>query len=433
IPSIALVCCFNITPNRAKESFRINSPTAVRFVYTAIYSLYAILGLFVAFYLRRLPNRRRFKTLICIYWILITCTIVEGFYFGIMLSKLKSKLVSYCDTRVLHNGSKNYTRIVEEPASAGPNPSTCHRNQALFVVVFYVLGPGGWLLLHIGWILTVVLYSKALRKCHPPTKDTLNPSQSKDHSGFTSRYHAYQLSNQGFIDSDPMSTTRSLTDLGQAQGQQGKDVVNMGVISTVSSQNNPHLPLENAISIGQQQQQKCDGETDDILQKSCAGFQRAINGLRFNFKRTIPSDQFNSQTSLSNKLQLIDSDDNDDDRSSTGNHTLDLERGRSRTRTRGTESSITTSGTPATVVDIPADGRGWWLRQLEGRKRGEFCPCMSKAEYPSWSSEQCWCGKERSTGHSQSSITSSSRSGPLPRSPSPVLQRPLPSPKAHIR
>ncbi|KAG0033110.1 hypothetical protein BGZ81_009325 [Podila clonocystis] len=367
IPSLALVLCFNIAD--LQSSIRINSPTAVKIVYTIIYAFYACLGLFVALYLARVPEFRRFKALIFLYWILITCTIIEGIYFGIMLSKLKSKLVSYCDD---HTAPANRGGLPGTGTDSGKviipstvKPITCRRNQGLFVSVFYVLGPGGWLILHISWILVVVLYSKALRRRYPSAGDEDATKVLPYHNNHLSQYQ------------DPASK--------QGQGQQGnRDGCDLQT-----------HPFQEAAY-----QQGGDKAT---LQRPPAGA-RASSVLRNPFKMNSTDASVQRRTS---DLQHIDS--NDESENSDDEEVEEvLARGRQPSRKHGSTSTVSTG---AAGGEIPADGKGWWLRQIEGKKRGEFCPCMNASELRVAENEACWCGKERRESHARLSAVSGSASG----------------------
>ncbi|KAG0096289.1 hypothetical protein BGZ93_004755 [Podila epicladia] len=384
-----------------QSSIRINSPAAVKIVYTIIYTFYACIGLFVALYLARVPEFRRFKALIYLYWILITCTIVEGIYFGIMLSKLKSKLVSYCDDRTApaNRGSLPGTGAdsgkVIMPIAA--SPITCHRNQALFVSVFYVLGPGGWLILHISWILVVVLYSKALRRRYPSAGDEDTTKVLPYHNSHSSQYQD-PASKQGVVrPSSPMSgawNTIHRTFSSQSQLNSGKDnrATEMGVISGV----HPYQthPFQEATY-----QQGKDMAT---LQRPLASA-RTSSVLRNPFKRGSSDASAQGQT---NDLHHIDSD-NESENSDDEEDEEVLARGRQQNRKDGSTSTVATG----VASEIPADGKGWWLRQMEGKKRGEFCPCMNTSELRVPDNETCWCGKERRESHARLSVASGSASG----------------------
>ncbi|KAF9998360.1 hypothetical protein BGZ65_006132, partial [Modicella reniformis] len=178
IPSVVLVLGFNIA--NIQRLIRFHAPVHVRIVYTAIYSVYALLGLGAGVGLRRLTIKRRLTALIMLYWILITATIVEGVYFGVVMSKQKNKLVSYCDdggnpgsggTTIPASASTNSTII---PVSGTGNPTTviCRKTHML-IGAFYILGPGGWIILHSAWILIIILYSKALRRQYPANNELL--------------------------------------------------------------------------------------------------------------------------------------------------------------------------------------------------------------------------------------------------------------------
>ncbi|KAF9335628.1 hypothetical protein BG006_011053 [Podila minutissima] len=398
-----------------QSSIRINSPAAVKIVYTIVYAFYACISLFIALYLARVPEFRRFKALIFLYWILITCTIVEGIYFGIMISKLKSKLVSYCDDRTAPAnrggppGTETDSGNVIMPTTT--KPITCHRNQALFVSVFYVLGPGGWLILHISWILVVVLYSKALRRRYPSAGDEDTTKVLPYHNSHLSQYQD-PASKQGFVrPSSPMSgawNTIHRTFSSHSQLNSGKDnrATEMGVIPGVH-------PYQTHPSQEATYQQGGDKVT---LQRPSASA-RTSSVLRSPFKRGSTDALAQGQTS---DLQHIDSDDESESSDDEGDEE-GLARGRHQSRTDGSTSTVSTG----VAGEIPADGKGWWLRQMEGKKRGEFCPCMNTSELRVTKNEACWCGKERHESHARLSVASGSASGSGSGSrPSPSFSAP---------
>ncbi|KAG0339140.1 hypothetical protein BG000_002777, partial [Podila horticola] len=397
IPSLALVLCFNVAD--LQSSIRINSPASVKIVYTIIYAFYACLGLFVALYLARVSDFRRFKALIFLYWILITCTIVEGIYFGIMISKLKSKLVSYCDdhTPVNRGGPGTETDPSKVIMPNGVKPITCHRNQGLFVSVFYILGPGGWLLLHISWILVVVLYSKALRRRYPTAEDEDTTKVLPYYNNHLSRYQD-PAAEQGFIrPSSPMSGAWSniyRTFSSHSQLNPGKDnkATEMDVISGVHPYQT-HPFQEAAYQQG--------GDKATLQRPSVSA--RASSVLRNPFKRG--SADISAQKA--GGLQHIDSDD-ESENSDEDEDEETLARGRQQSQKHGSTSTVSTGVAGA---EIPADGKGWWLRQIEGKKRGEFCPCMNASELRVAENEGCWCGKERRESHARLSVASGSASG----------------------
>ncbi|KAG0251107.1 hypothetical protein BG011_007832 [Mortierella polycephala] len=104
-------------------------------------------------------------------------TIIEGIYFGIMVSKLKSKLVSYCSNDPipgpalpLMNGRILGLYPAIETKGTTNITRDCGKSHTL-VGALYILIPGGWIVLHSAWVLTVVLYSKALRRQMPADEE----------------------------------------------------------------------------------------------------------------------------------------------------------------------------------------------------------------------------------------------------------------------
>ncbi|KAI1318677.1 hypothetical protein EDD11_005970 [Mortierella claussenii] len=190
IPSVALVLCFNVV--NIRNIIQFNSPVQVKDFYTAIYTFYTLVGLGVGLLaLRRIHLARRLQALIFLYWLLITVTIIEGVYFGIMMSKQKSKLVSYCEDGTIPSptpsssiaaGSHNSTTPTYEVTTTAKDVHlavVCRKTKAL-IGVFYILGPGGWIVLHSAWILIVVLYSKALRRQQPVDEEKAMAKTASD-------------------------------------------------------------------------------------------------------------------------------------------------------------------------------------------------------------------------------------------------------------
>lgn len=317
-----------------------------------------------------------------------------------MLSKLKSKLVSYCDdhtpvsTGGMSGSGTEHSKVVMPGAV---KPITCSRNQGLFVSVFYVLGPGGWLILHISWILVVVLYSKALRRRYPEDEATkVLPYHNND-----APLYQDPAPKQGYIrpNSPPMgawnSIHRTFSSHSQIHAGKGKDT-EMGVMGVHPYQTHPFqdAPYQ-------------QGGDKGTLRSSGA---RASSALRNPFK--LGSTDLATQQRRASDLKHIDSDsesceNSDDDGSDDDDDQDALARGRQQSRKHGSTSTVSTG----MGGEIPADGKGWWLRQIEGKKRGEFCPCMNASELRVAENEACWCGKERRESHARLSVASGSASG----------------------
>ncbi|KAK3811319.1 MAG: hypothetical protein J3Q66DRAFT_372972 [Benniella sp.] len=356
IPSLALVLSFNVANVQKFVQFR--SPSHVRIVYTIIYSLYLLLGIGTGVALRRLSINRRLQTLIWLYWILITATVVEGVYFGIMMSKQKNKLVSYCEdppTMPTVPGTNNNT--ISKSHTAAPNAAVCHRMHAL-IGVFYIVGPGGWLILHCGWILIVVLYSKALRRQHPVDDELV---MVKGATGATAK-HAF---GDFWRRRDAESKGKTIHEMELTTG-------------TYTSQQHPF------------QRASPSGESNPRL------------GAMF-------------RNMKSNSLQHIGVSEGkevgqDEDRYGSDPDDMDA------TKKPG-QSGGSIHDSMASRTDVPADGKGWWIRQIEGKRRGEICPCTRGLQGPN-AQESCWCGKERLACHTRSlRAESSSGAGPSGSSP----------------
>ncbi|KAF8947039.1 hypothetical protein BGZ47_010477 [Haplosporangium gracile] len=429
VPSVALVLGLNIANLQGVIKF--NTPVQAKVFYSVIYSLYALIGLAIGLGLNRLANaNRRLRILIILYWILIATTIIEGIYFGIIIAKNKVKFITNCvDGPLVTGGTPSGTLSpVVIGAGSGTNGTVsaaggegggksgrgvnCHKTGAMIGAI-YTAGPGGWVILHIIWILMVVLYAKALRRHyaadeeHGSVKMTpFTPAAGPGHGHDSDR----SFNKSGFHRSITKQQKYHLEDT-QKKGAGGIEPVS----GLHSHQNHPF-------------------QLDNSSHRSSSG------GLGTMFRNTRPW-----SSSSNNSLTVQDPTSNNNNNNSNSSvdkdqamHVIDEDdmtpkkkRGRSRTPRRQGQNS-NTNNTPAgehesddsssgdddngnnnvnrltrlgisstdnslsSRMDIPADGKGWWIRQIEGKRRGEICPCtLDPREFEVGELGPCWCGKER--------------------------------------
>ncbi|KAF9207868.1 hypothetical protein BGZ49_010352 [Haplosporangium sp. Z 27] len=360
IPGIALVICFNVANFQGLIKF--NSPAKIKIFYTVIYSLYALLGVIIGVTFRKLTVNQRLKSLIILYWVLIVTTIIEGIYFGIIIAEQKSKLIGFCDdgggstedsssiipttTTTNSTSSDSLDSVIRmTQAEIDRRYEICHGMRAL-IGVFYVLGPGGWIILHIAWILIVVLYSKVLRD-----------QSSLDEEMAVVRLNSRSIpSMRVLILDNPKKSISS--------NHKDRSTQQRGLIDESQDPGNHRYSLP-----------------DRPMSRTELDQSRAEN----NPLRSIDSDDISS---IDQHRYLSDSDDDKDE-----DH---LDQGRSKSRS----SSVFLDESMSSRADIPLDGKGWWIRQIEGKRRGEICPCALPSKR-SHEIEPCWCGKERSIRYSQ--------------------------------
>ncbi|KAF9909977.1 hypothetical protein EC991_007596 [Linnemannia zychae] len=431
IPSVALVLGLNIT--NLQGTIKFNTPLHAKIFYSVVYSLYAAIGLAIGLGLNRIISaNRRLRILIMFYWILIVATVIEGIYFGVMIAMNKAKFITNCGSDkplLAAPGGNPVTALV--PPVGSPNNGTvaagggtragravnCHKTGAMIGAI-YIAGPGGWIILHISWILLVALYAKALRRHHAAdeehgtvkmaplarhghghghdsarsfnksglprsiTKDQFEENNSKKEfpniepvSGFHSHQnHPFQLDN---------SSRRS------SSGRLGSMFRNMRPWSPSSDSSTVQNPFNNTSSINNKGMHVIDEDDNNPEEDRGRTRTRRQQGRNSNTSITIT---ITNNDKASGGRDIDGSSDEDDDENINSNNRL--------TRL-GTSS---TDGSLSSRTDIPADGKGWWIRQIEGKRRGEICPCTLDPR-DSRDLGPCWCGKERrvSSGQSQSS------------------------------
>ena len=428
---------------------KFNTPVQAKVFYSVIYSLYALIGLAIGLGLNRLANaNRRLRVLIVLYWILIATTIVEGIYFGVMIAKNKAKFITNCVNGPLVAGGSGSPATIS-PLIVGPGTNgtvavaggegggarsgrgvNCHKTGAVIGAI-YIAGPGGWIILHIAWILMVALYAKALRRHYAADEEHGSAKMAPLAAAASGGGHGHDLDR-------PFSKYglhRSLTkqQLYQLEDPNKKGAGNIEPVSGFHSHQTHPFQLDNS-----------------SRRSSSGGLGAMFRNMRTwssspNSSLTVQESSSNNNSSVykNNSMHVIDKNDA---------HTEGEERGRSRTprrQGRNSNTSITititnshdttpgshhdsddssddddnevnnsnnrltrlgTSSTDNSLssrTDIPADGKGWWIRQIEGKRRGEICPCMlNPREFDARELGPCWCGKERriSSQASQSAI-----------------------------
>ncbi|KAF9566661.1 hypothetical protein EC968_003609 [Mortierella alpina] len=410
VPSLILVLAMNFAT--VKGVFRINTPVQLRIAYSVIYSLYALLGVAVGVAFHRLVPNRRFKVLIVLYWILIILIITEGVYFGIMMSKLKSKFVSYCEEVSAFPGAGRGSPATASPAmptpvgggneigvkghNGSPRPQTCNKPHAI-VGVFYIVGPGGWVILHCAWIMIIALYSKALRREYPADEECGSLEAA-------SRVYAYQPPPKtlGFFGRFSGGQTK------QQNGASEKAASDMEMLS--GAYRHQHHPFQNALPSSPSPQPQRPSSGVGAVFRSMKS-RSASNSPELDRRQSGPSEA-NGQSATDDT-----SDDDSDAEDLQHSHHTRAARG------SGSEGSMSSRG------DIPADGKGWWIRQIEGKRRGEICPCTLASPLNTEEDGSCWCGKQRQAGQTRVSLGSSSQTM-RGRDSKSSLQRPT-SPGSH--
>ncbi|KAG0262807.1 hypothetical protein BGZ95_003953 [Linnemannia exigua] len=425
IPSVALVLGLNIANLQGVIKF--NTPLHAKIFYSVIYSLYATIGLAIGLALNRIVSaNRRLRILIILYWILIATTVIEGIYFGVMIAKNKTKFITNCgvDGPLLATaGSPPPTTIVSPvgspgngtvAAEGGPRagrPVNCHKTGAMIGAV-YIAGPGGWIILHIAWILMVALYAKALRRHHAADEEhgpvMMAPLTGHGHDlnrPFTKSGLSRSISNQQLEDSkkggaaagniEPVSGFHSHqshpfqlvnSSRRSSSGGLGAMFRNMRPWSPSSNSSTVQDSSNNTSTVNTKAMMHVIDEDDvDTQEERGRTRVRCQQGRNSNTSIIITINKANGDQ---------DSDSSDDDNDDNANNRL--------TRL-GTSS---TDGSLSSRTDIPADGKGWWIRQIEGKRRGEICPCTLDPR-DSRDFGPCWCGKERRVSSVQSQSSSS--------------------------
>ncbi|KAI7817090.1 hypothetical protein BC939DRAFT_467008 [Gamsiella multidivaricata] len=312
-----------------------------------------------------------------------------------MMSKQKSKLVSYCGNGIILEGAptipattipltgSNSTSSIEKT----PHPMVCYKTHAL-IGAFYILGPGGWILLHSSWILVVVLYSKALRRQLPADEELA----------------AVETSRAILVHSPkkPGLSQQISTPFVSAWKHQGLDAKDKSMMHDIELNTGAHLYQHHSIQHGA-----------PFNESSTCNPSPGLGNMFRTMKPWASSEQEQHQ---SGSLQYIDGRHAQDGHNSEADDDSDDDLELSRKKSRGLGAS---DGSMSSRADIPADGKGWWIRQIEGKRRGEICPCTLN---PIAAQEQssCWCGQQRRTSHIR--VQSTEEAGP-----SSTSQRPLPT------
>ncbi|KAF9157423.1 hypothetical protein DFQ26_008736 [Actinomortierella ambigua] len=368
VPCIAIIFCFWVADLR--RVIRFNVPYQTRIVYTVIYSLYFLLGVAIGFIVQRRLPFERYRPLISIYWILISATILEGIYFGVLMSKQKAKLITFCDPTLPsiqplpppNTGSNSTVPL------AGEKPITCRHEQNSIIGALYIIGPAGWLVLHVGWILMTALLCKALRVLYASSPALYMASLPKHHRQHTNQ----RISNPEHVASRPFDPT-----MGPTQHLHASHV-----IDPVREGELIHTPHYD----------------DQHLRRPSPGFRHALEQSYLSMKSKLSKrrsvDPPNSQFEATEAAYEPSSDDEDDDEDPGTYHGVHV-MGGSGVSHQGSQSS---NGSLPNAGKLPAvlDGKGWWIRQLEAKRRGEFCPCTDEdGRHLPEPIEGCWCGRPR--------------------------------------
>ncbi|KAG0305528.1 hypothetical protein BGZ98_004008 [Dissophora globulifera] len=387
LPSVALVLCFNVA--NLQSFIQINSPAQVKIFYSVVYVFYAILGVAAAIGLPRLPVNRRIMAMIPLYWILITTTIIEGIYFGVIMSKQKSKILSYCDeptgasigAATIPAVSTNINgTLAGAGTKAAPHGVACHQTHAM-IGVFYILGPGGWIVLHITWILIVVLYSKALRK-----QQLVNDEVGEIHMTVQPLLGQHGFSNGALFNSSRLQQGATIHD-----ENKDKSVHDIGSVPGMHLHQSHPFHTASPMSLNPR---------------------RISPGLGTMFRGMTPWSATEQDRRKSESPQPTNEDNDDDD--DDDDEDQDANIGESGYISNGSGGAHDGSSIPRGSIgrmsgrtDVPADGKGWWIRQIEGKRRGEICPCMMESTQP-LEQDACWCGKQRRTSRNRIPVEDSS-------------------------
>ncbi|KAF9920518.1 hypothetical protein FBU30_009635 [Linnemannia zychae] len=388
-------------------------PIQAKVFYSVIYSSYAAIGLIIGLVLNRfLSVNRRLRVLIVLYWILIAATIIEGIYFGVMIGKNKAKFITSCtegsssSSPPLHSPiAGNNTIIPVSGDGARPVHKVDCRKTGLMIGAIYIAGPGAWVILHVTWIFMIVLYAKALRRNHATDEETgpmkMVPltnagghrngfnkpefsrsvgKQPLDNNNKKSAAFANVDSASGFhsYQSHPFQNDNNLRH--SSSGGLGAMFRNVRPWSSSSNNSSTAQDMGNSMAL-----HVIDEDDDISLEDHGRSRTRSRQGRNSNPSIAITMADGNNPT---NGHDSEESSDEDNENITTSNRLTRL----------GTSS---TDGSLSSKSDIPADGKGWWIRQIEGKRRGEICPCTLDSRDSRYFNP-CWCGKERRINSSQS-------------------------------
>ncbi|KAF9974056.1 hypothetical protein BGZ73_002676 [Actinomortierella ambigua] len=348
VPCIAIILCFWVADLR--RVIRFNVPHQTRIVYTVIYALYFLLGVAIGFIVQRLLPFKRHRPLIAIYWVLISATVLEGIYFGVLMSKQKGKLITFCDPSLPSI----------QPTPPRERPITCRHQHNSVIGALYIIGPAGWLVLHVGWILMAALLCKALRLLYvdSPGLDNLSKycRQRSSHLPASLEPVAVHLH-------DPVTepATQPIHDV---------------------RTDYPTRDEEEFV--------RATHYDDQHLRRPSLGFRHASEQFYLSVKSKLSmhrsSDPSHSPPKVDEVTHEPSSDDEEEEveQDATGGSSFSH---------RGSQSSVSAGKQPASM-----NGKGWWIRQLEAKRRGEFCPCTDEdGRHLPEPIEGCWCGRPRVT------------------------------------
>jgi hypothetical protein len=406
---------------------KFNTPIQTKIFYSVIYSLYALIGLAIGLGLNRVGNaNRRLRVLITLYWILIVTTVVEGIYFGVMIAKNKVKFITNCvdgplaavggapatvSPVIIGAGNNGTATAAGEGGGKSGRGVNCHKTGAVIGAI-YVAGPGGWIVLHIAWILMVVLYAKALRRHYATDEEQGSVKMAPlaaagaGHGLHQSlaKQHYYQLEDSGkkgaaAASVEPVSGFHShqnhpfqLDNTSRRSSSGGLGAMFRNMRPWSSTSNNSSAVQEslsnnnNGVSNGKDKDIR---EAMHVIDEDDMVEEEEERGRSRTSRRQGRNSSTSITITITNNLGATpdhghDSDNSSDDDENDKSHNNRL----TRLGTSSTDNSISSR------TDIPADGKGWWIRQIEGKRRGEICPCTLDPR-ESHNFGPCWCGKER--------------------------------------
>lgn len=344
-----------------------------------------------------------------------------------MIAKNKAKFITNCvDGPLVTGGVGAPTTISPVITGAGNNGTViatgegggksgrgvnCHKTGAMIGAI-YIAGPGGWVILHISWILMVVLYAKALRRHYAADEEQgyvkmaplaaasaghgLNRSLPKQH-----QYQLEDRNNKGAVSAgiEPVSGFHvhqnhpfQLDNASRRSSCGGLGVMFRNIRPWSSPSKNSSTvqesPSNNKSGVSKSKDKNISKAMHVIDEDDMAEEEEERDR-----SRTSRRQGRNSNTSITITITNNhdatpdhghDSDSSSDDDENDKHHRNRL----TRLGTSNTDNSLSSR------TDIPADGKGWWIRQIEGKRRGEICPCTLEPR-ESRDFGPCWCGKER--------------------------------------
>ncbi|KAF9102791.1 hypothetical protein BGX29_004188 [Mortierella sp. GBA35] len=427
IPSVALVLSLNLA--NLGGIIRINTPVQAKVFYSVIYSLYALIGLAIGLVLTKVAAaNQRLRVLIVLYWILIVTTVVEGIYFGVMIAKNKKKFITNCIDGPLLTTTPtgtpstlspvailtSNTTVPGDTGTRSGRPVNCHKTGAMIGAV-YIAGPGGWIILHIAWILMVVLYAKALRRHYAADEELgtvkMAPLAAGHGHGHDldrpfSKSGLHRSSTKQQLEDNNKKASRDIEPASGFHSHQNHPFQldnnsrrsSSGGLAAMFKNMRPWSSSSNSLTIQDSNKNSSVNKMMHVIDEDdSAPEERGRSRTRHQGRN---SNNINKSNNKSDGNDHDSSDDDDEDNNNSNKYGNQLTR-------LGTSS---TDGSLSSRVDIPADGKGWWIRQIEGKRRGEICPCTLDPR-DSRDFGPCWCGKERRISSGQTSAAAVNQIG----------------------